>query len=267
MAPSTPTEPASLVRQPLREHAPMAMHDVAVRAVERLTPRRLRITFHGPSLAGFVDDGADQRVKLLLPRPGQRVPVVQSSGDWFTGWLDQPISTRPIIRTYTVRRLRPADAELDIEFVLHDQPGPAASWAAGVRTGDRVAVYGACAEYEPPPDTEWQLLLGDESALPAIAAILERSSLPANVFVEVADRREHIELAAAHVTWLHRSEGATLLDAVRRAAFSNGRLYVWLAGECLAVKAIRRHLLHVRGVPRASTTFMPYWRADGPIDP
>lgn len=258
------------VRRALREHAPMAMHEVVVRTARRLTPHLVRITFYGPSLASFADDGPDQRIKLLLPRPGQVAPVLPDGDDWFASWLDQPDDVRPVVRTYTIRNHRPAVCELDIDVVLRDTPGPGSAWTARAQVGDRAAVYGACAEYDPPPDTAWLLLAGDDTALPAIGAILERVDRPVRVFVEVAGPRDHVELRGGReirISWVHRDDGATLLDAIRPAAFPDGRPYAWLAAETTCVKAIRRHLLHVRGIPRAAITFMAYWRANGPIDP
>ena len=250
-----------------REHAPMAMHDVTVTRVQRLGANLVRLTFHAPSLAEFADDGPDQRFKLLLPRPGQRRPVLPDGGNnWYSQWAQMPDDVRPILRTYTIRRFRCEDREVDVDFVLHGDGGPASAWARRAKVGDRVGIYGAYADYDPPPDADWQLIVGDDTALPAIGAILDRTRLPSRVYVEVGSAHHRIDLAG-EVTWMHRDDGQTLLDAVRAAAFPDGRAYAWVAGESTAVQAIRRHLVHERGVPREAVTFTGYWRLGGSVDP
>ena len=248
-----------------RPHVPMSMHDVTVSQVQPLAPHLVRITFHGPSLADFADDGPDQRCKLLLPRPGQQRPQLPDGDSaWYAQWQQMSEDVRPILRTYTIRRHRRAAREVDVDFVLHGDSGPASAWAARAQVGDRVGIYGAYADYDPPPDADWQLLAGDDTALPAIAAVLERSRLPSQVFVEVADPHHRIDVAA---TWLYRDQGQTLLGGVRSADLPDGRGYAWVAGESSAVRAIRRHLVDDRAMPRESITFTGFWRLDGSIDP
>lgn len=251
-------------RRAQRRHVPMAMHDVAVTRIQRLTPTMLRISLGGPSLATFEDDGPDQRFKLLLPRPGQPRPVLPDGAEnWYVQWQQMPDDVRPILRTYTIRRYRRADCEIDVDFVLHGDSGPASAWAGRAQLGDRAGVYGAFADYDPPPDAEWQLLVGDHTALPAVAAILERTELPANTYLEVGHPHDRIELAG-DVTWL--DDGA-LLEAIRTASLPEGIGYAWVAGESAVVQAIRRHLVNDRGMPRDAITFTGYWRRDGSIDP
>jgi NADPH-dependent ferric siderophore reductase len=163
-----------------RRHAPMAMHHVDVAAVRDVTPGMRRITLAGPSLADFTDDGPDQRCKLFLPRPGQHRPPVAGGDGWYRQGQALPQHERPVMRTYTVRYARPHRHEIDVGIVLHGAVagGPGSAWARRATPGDRVAVFGAYAEYDPPPDTRWQVLVGDETALPAIAAA-ENGSRPA----------------------------------------------------------------------------------------
>jgi len=250
-----------------RPHVPMSMHDVTVTRVQPLTPHLTRITFRAPSLADLADDGPDQRFKLLLPRPGQQRPILPDGGaNWYAQWQQMPEHERPVLRTYTIRHYRAEAGEVDVDFVLHGDSGPASAWASRAKAGNRVGIYGAFADYDPPPDADWQLIVGDDTALPAIGAILDRSRLPSRVFVEVAGRPDRIDLPA-DVTWLHRDDGDTLLDAVRKLELPEGRAYAWVAGESGAVQAIRRHLVHDRALPRESITFTGYWRLDGAIDP
>ncbi|PRW62278.1 siderophore-interacting protein [Actinopolyspora mortivallis] len=158
-------------------------------ARKRLSPSFVRVTVAGHQLRSFGAGGADQRIKLMLPAPGRTVDDVPTGPDWYAEWQAMPEEIRPIMRTYTVRAFRPEVGELDIDFVLHgseeDAGGPASNWAATTTPGDRVALLGpdrpgsgrmwGC-EWCPPPTARRLLLAGDETAIPAVGAILE--SLP-----------------------------------------------------------------------------------------
>ena len=259
-----------------RTHVPMRLYDVHVGRVRRLSPRMARITFGGADLAHFADDGPDQRMKLFLPVPGRDAPDVPRGDDWYTRWRAMDPAVRPIMRTYTVRAARPADAELDVDFVLHGDSGPASAWAERARPGDRAAIFGAYAEHHPLPDARWHLIAGDETALPAIGAIIDGlpAGTPARVFVEVADDAERRHLTVApdvDVTWVPRGgapagETSVLQAAIRGADMPDDDPYAWVAGEASTVRDIRRHLVRERGIAKESITFMGYWRRGGPIE-
>jgi NADPH-dependent ferric siderophore reductase len=256
---------------PARTHAPMRRFDVTVTRVRTVTPHLVRITFGGADLADFHDDGPDQRFKLFLPRDGQDRPLVPEGDDWFARWRALPDAVRPTMRTYTVRRYRPEPAEIDVDFVLHGDAGPATAWAARARPGDAAVLLGVRADHAPPAGAAWQLLAGDGSALPAIAAILERTDLPTLAYVEVAGAVDRVELEVpgdSTVRWVYRADGPdALLRAVRGADLPAGSPYAWVAGESAAVQAIRRHLVADRGIAPDAVTFGGYWRLGAPIDP
>ena len=290
---------------------PMLCFDVEVRAVRRLSRGFVRITFGGDCLVDFAAGGPlgprDQRVKLLVPRPGGSVaPVEDLSPGWYPRWLARDPAVRGEMRTYTVRAVR-ADGdrtEVDVDFVLHEPSGPAAQWAAAATPGDRIAMLGpnrlradeyGGIEWAPPPPGDGPLLLvGDETAVPAIASILE--TLPpgydGRAVVEVPSAEDFLDVrteADIEVTWLARStypRGAQLLAAVRsmvpaRSAAvepvgdvdpddllwetptgdrADGAPYAWIAGEAGVVRDLRRHLVGDAGLPRSSVAFMGYWR-------
>lgn len=260
-----------------RPRTPMAHYRLRVTRVTPLTRHLVRITFTGSDLRDFTDDGPDQRGKLFLPRLGQHRPIVPTGDDWYARWRQLPDAQRPVLRTYTVRAHRREAAEIDIDFVLHGDAGPASAWAGRARPGDHVALYGTRADYAPPAGTDWQLIAGDETALPAIGAILERlpAETPAQVFVEVGNETEHIDLTTAgqiRLTWVHRDgtppgTGDRLASAVRAAGIPAGTGYAWVAGESAAVQAIRRHLVGPAGLDPAAVTFCGYWRLGGAVDP
>jgi NADPH-dependent ferric siderophore reductase len=255
---------------------------VEVLRTERVSPKMLRVTFGGRSLSGCAWAGHDHRIKLFLPLPGQLDPIVPEGPDWFAEYRAMPPEIKPPMRTFTIRELR--GDEMDVDFVLHGDIGPAGRWANRAGPGDRVAILGPnvlCPtvygyEYRPDADTDWTLLAGDETALPAITAIL--ASLPAGrralVFLEVDSAAEIRPLQCAgdaRVTWLSRDGspavgGGLLREAIARTAFPAGRPYAWLAGESSAVKELRRHLVRERGVDRKDVYFSGYWLLGSAIE-
>ncbi|WP_341720132.1 siderophore-interacting protein [Micromonospora sp. FIMYZ51] len=214
--------------------APWRLFSVEVRAVRRLSPSFVRVTFTGPDLDRFADNGYDQRIKLALPVPGQRGVHLPEGPDWYARWRALPEHLRSPIRTYTARAVRPQLNEVDVDLVLHGDGGPATRWARRVRPGDEIAILGPNAAYEGnhggvefrPPSTGCLLLAGDETAVPAISGICARLPLHARgrVLLEVPEAADVLPLATppgVAVTWLPRAAdpyGARLVGAVVAAA-------------------------------------------------
>ncbi|MGW1757063.1 siderophore-interacting protein [Streptomyces mirabilis] len=266
--------------------APFRFFSLQVVRTRRLGPSLVRITFAGDDLVGFASHGRDQSLSLFLPHPDQTEPAVPYElGDgWWQGWRELPDDERAVMRSYTLRALRP-DArgrtrEIDIDFVLHGvEPdaevpaGPASRWASRAAAGDRVVLLGPAVEdnrairFRPPADTDLVVLWADETALPAASAILE--SLPAGTRVRAWLEVQHAEdvqdllvTAEAEITWLVRDDGAPMaVDAMRAARLPAAESpYAWIAGESGCVKEMRRHLVRERGVDRRRVTFVGYWR-------
>jgi NADPH-dependent ferric siderophore reductase len=248
----------------------------------RLGPSLVRVTFAGDELRDFHSDGCDQSLSLFLPHPGQAQPAVPIElGDgWWQGWRELPDDVRAVMRSYTLRALRREPDEIDIDFVLHGvEPGaavpagPASRWASRAGAGDRVLLLGPAVadnraiRFRPPADTDLVVIWGDETAVPAVSAIVE--SLPAGtrarVWLEVhhaGDIQDLVTEADADITWLVRAEGSPMaLDAVRADQLPPAeRPYVWIAGESGCVKQLRRHFVGERGIDRRRVTFVGYWR-------
>lgn len=249
----------------------MSYIEAKVTGVRRLTPHMSRVTFSGASLE---DQAPDQYLKVFFPQPGQPEPVLPAplGGDevysWYKTYLAMPDDVRPPMRTYTVRALRPSVREVDIDFVLHGDEGPASAWAATASEGDRVAFLGPHGLYNVPSDTNWQLLIGDETAIPAIGAIVE--ALPAGtralVYIEIGDREDRQVFdtrGTVELHWVVRGSGgigSAVLEAVRKAELPDGTPYAWISGEANMVKLVRRHLVRERGVDKRAICFTGYWR-------
>jgi NADPH-dependent ferric siderophore reductase len=194
---------------------------VRVARLRRLSPSFLRVTFTGAQMGDFASNGFDQRIKLMLPLPGRSVDDCPSDPDWFGAWRALPAERQMPLRTYTVRSSRPELGEIDVDFVLHGATGPASAWAEASMPGDEVVLIGPNArfrgptggfEWHPPADASCLLIAGDETAAPAICAIVE--ALPpgrrAHVLVEVPTAADALDVASppgVTLTWLPRRAG------------------------------------------------------------
>jgi NADPH-dependent ferric siderophore reductase len=233
---------------------------------ERLTPHMIRVVLGGDGLAEFgAGEFTDHYVKLLFPRPGVAYP---EPFDMERVRAEMPREQWPATRTYTVRAWDERARELTIDFVHHGDKGLAGPWAAGARPGDEILFTGPGGAYAPRAGAGWHLLAGDESAIPAIAAALERvpGGVPVRAFIEVAGPEEEQDLAApdgAEVVWLHRGGGRVgdlLVEAVQKLDFPDGEVHAFVHGEAAFVKALRRHLRVERGLPLEQLSISGYWR-------
>lgn len=266
------TEPATTATKPRRGAVPLKTFRTRVIRSEQITPQMFRVTIGGGDLVNFVSAAADQFITLILPLPGQERPPIDPANFTWEIFREMPEEIRPIARNYTARRHRPEVAEIDVDFVLHGDGGPASNWALRAQPGDHLAIWGPRMAYAPPAETEWQLLCGDETALPAIAAILEELAPGerARAFIEIADAAEEQPLPSAGevaVTWLHRNgvaagESDLLVEAVRNAAFPNGVVYAWGGGERRLMADLRKHLQDERGITTDAIAIISYWRRD-----
>lgn len=253
---------------------------------KEISPHFVRVTIGGEGLREFVPLGHDQWFRLFLPTPEQqtlRLPT--STGKlWYAQYLAMSKATKPIVRNYSVRAFRSADRalygdtpEIDIDFVRHgsgDDAGPASAWATSATPGGEVALLDEGLIHNPDPDARRYLLVGDESALPAIAGILE--SAPADVrgeaFLEIphADDVQDVTVPAGMTLhWLPRSDphgrpGELALEAVRSAELPEPPDYTFAAGEAALATGVRRHLVSERGVAKSDVVFTGFWRYGNP---
>ena len=168
---------------------------LTVQHVQHLTPKMLRVALAGDDLPGFTSLGFDDHVKLFIPAPGEELVLPTPGPD---GPIFPPGAPRPTLRDYTPRRYDVADGILYIDFVIHDA-GPATTWAAQVRPGQVLGVGGPRGSFIIPTEFDWHLLVGDETARPAIGRRLEE--LPANtralVVAEVESAGEELKFTSA----------------------------------------------------------------------
>jgi NADPH-dependent ferric siderophore reductase len=208
-------------------------YDAVVRSRATVSPHLLRLTL---SVPGFASTGVpDEWVGLVVPGQFQ-------------------------VRYYTVRAHQGDDLTLDV--VVHDE-GLVTGWASGDCVGDRVVVTGAQASYAPPPEASWLLLVGDLTAMPAMARIAASTDLPTRIWAEVPDDLPGYLPDSARVTWLDPpAEGRSrLAEVVERIDWPAGDGYFWMAGESAQMRAIRKYLMRERQLPSTAYDVMGYWRA------
>lgn len=243
------------------------VHRAQVVRTEQLTPHMVRVIVGGEGLREFpAGEYTDHYVKILFPLPGVTYP---EPFDMAQIRAEFPRDQWPVTRTYTVRHWDPESLELTLDFVVHGDEGLAGPWARSAQPGEEVLMLGPGGAYAPDPEADWHLLVGDESALPAIAAALEavpEGGAPVHALIEVAGPEEEQKLtlpASAHLQWLHRGDdrvGRQLVDTVKAMDFPQGQLHAFVHGEAGFVKELRRHLRLERQVPREQLSISGYWR-------
>jgi NADPH-dependent ferric siderophore reductase len=202
--------------------------DAVVRRREQLSTHLVRLTL---SLEGFVSTGVpDEWVGLVVPGQFQ-------------------------VRYYTVRRH--GDGELVLDVVLHEV-GLVTEWVSAGCVGDTVVVTEPKGSFEPPADAGWLMLVGDLTAMPAMARIAETVDLPTRIWAQVPDDLPDYLPTRVEVTWL---DGSTALaDVVADLDWPDSPGYFWMAGESADMRAIRKHLMRDRKLPATAYDVMGYWR-------
>ena len=224
---------------------------ITVKETIRLTPNMLRIVFTGEELYDFMSPAPDDHVKLVFPSA--------------TGEIQ--------MRDYTPRAFDNEARTLTIDFALHagdHQPGPATEWALHAKPGDVLQVGGPRGSVIVPSDFDWWLIVGDETALPAIARRL--AALPAGTPVKAiisvtgpADEQHLPTQAQCELIWLHRSteqaaNPVPLLSLLETTTLPKGDGFLWIATEGLVARAVRDYMVNTRLHPLAWTKSSGYWR-------
>ncbi|PYY55357.1 siderophore-interacting protein [Curtobacterium sp. MCSS17_011] len=249
-------------------------HVFVVDRTERLSPHMVRVHLGGSAFEDFVAQAdpdrlgsTDKYVKLLLAKPSLGlVPPYDLEALRET----LPKQDRPARRTYTVRAVDHTTRTIAIDFVVHGDEGLAGPWAASARPGDRLALSGPGGGYAPTTDPAvTHVLLGDDSALPAIGAALESmpDSATGVALVEVAGPADEQDLrhpAGVDLRWLHRDAtgaqpGTLLLETARGLPRTSRPVQVFAHGERTAMKAIRRLLQDDWGLEKREMSLSAYW--------
>lgn len=244
------------VRHELRQRT------LTVLRVERPAPRMVRAVLGGPDLAGFTSSGFDDHVKLFFP-------ATDAGSGAHTGLSGIP-EAEWVMRDFTPRRYDASAGELWIELFLH-AAGPAAAWARQAAAGQTLMVAGPRGSAViPVEDIDHHVLVGDETALPAIHRRLEE--LPAGAQAQVIIETDPdgawpapASRADVEIHWVAREPqcGApahTLVAALRRMQFPVRRCFWWVAGESHDARSLRHHLVEERGIGKRWIKAAGYWQ-------
>jgi NADPH-dependent ferric siderophore reductase len=215
----------------------LKLRELEVARIERLSPGFLAITFKGEALADFTSLSFDDHVKLMFDAEGAQVR-----------------------RDYTPRRFSREARELTLEFALHGD-GKASDWARRAVLGQRAVVGGPRGSMIIPLELDWHLLLGDATALPAIARRLEELPEGARaqvvVLADAGDDRPLPTRAQATVRWVASED--ELVEALAGLALPAGAGFAWAGGEAALMARVRK-LLAGKGLPRERTRVSAYWK-------
>ncbi|MBO0980925.1 siderophore-interacting protein [Microbacterium sp. SD291] len=255
---------------------------LTVQRTERLSAHWIRVTLGGGEIEKFRAMGYDQWFRLFLPIGGdaglERVPAKANRMFGYLKFLRIPDGERPVMRNYSVRAYRPATAdagaEIDVDFVLHGSAaegtaGPASRWAETCAPGEHVLVIDEGLTFNPQRGVDRVLLIGDETALPAISSIC--ASLPSSAsgvaIIEVPSSEDALEFprpAGVDVIWITRPHefdpGLLALAALRDTMLPDGPFHAYAAGEQALASGVRKHLVGERGVDKNLVSFCGYWR-------
>lgn len=252
-------------RLPRRVRHDLRFRQLTVKSVQRVTPHLLRVVLTGDELEGFHSPGFDDHAKLFFPDPATGRLTLPTMGPEGPVWPEG----RPTMRDYTPRRHDAAAKTLEIDFALHEA-GPATQWAENARPGDRIGVGGPRGSFIVPTEFDWHLLIGDDTALPAISRRL--AELPAGarvvVLAEVDSAADEIPFetqADLTLRWVHRHGAApglspVLVDTLKTIELPAGDFHAWVGCESAIAKALRAHLVGERGANPKWVRASGYWR-------
>ncbi|MAT06162.1 MAG: hypothetical protein CL424_14075 [Acidimicrobiaceae bacterium] len=257
-----PDDPMSSLEEEFEQSTTIRTRVGSVVRSTRITPSFVEVTIGG--LDGQAVLGGDEFFYLMVPTE----PDAIADGALFSEVEQLPAGTF-VGASYTTRRRRPDEGELDVWILLHGHDGGVSGWAAEAAVGDTVAVWGPRRSYEPPATTSSHLLVCDETGIPAVCAIVETlpADHPVTVVAEAVDAKhrpalpEHPALATR---WVDRGTGEAgagrLLDVVRELDLPPDGLYAFGAAESREISAVRRHLRNQCGLPAEQVHMTGYWR-------
>lgn len=235
---------------------PYKMFDAVLRRKQTLSPHMMRVTLAGPMVTEMATWAPDQRVKLFFPAEDGSPARLAHENGWLARYRSMPVVQRPAMRTYTIRHLRAEQGEVDIDFVLHGETGPASRWAIRAVPGESIQIRAPDRhftaqdaggfEWKPPQALKQLLLVADGTALPAALGILDELAAMdeppvTQAFFEVDSREDALPVPdwpGLSVEWLirdHASAGSLMVEAVQRA---NLPLYASKASESVELAEV-----------------------------
>lgn len=241
---------------------------LVVKRKEYLTPHYIRVYLEGKDVPLLADTTVGINNKILIPPPGVSKVYFPELDPERGRWKPQDPATAPIIRTYTHRGIDLDKNEIWIDFVAHGDEGPASEWAINAQKGDALGVMMKRGKRELYTQATHYLLVGDATAIPVLAAILE--DLPAEAkgtcIIEVNGKDDEQILdtrADIQFQWLHNPDphqGSQLADVVKAQTLPETDRFAYVAAEFDAVKAIRNYLRKEQNWQREELYAFSFWK-------
>lgn len=245
-----------------RVRHPIVVRTITVKAKEQLAQNYVRFYFTSPELAGFVSSSFDDHIKLFFPLSGKAVQKPQMTEQ---GLKFPDPANKPVARDYTPRAFDAERLVLEVDFVLHED-GPAGSWALQAEVGDQLVMAGPRGSMVIPEEYDWHLLIGDETALPAMTRRI--AELPASKTVMAVLETDDPQLQhllpvhdglRAYYVQRQANQPLQLAQKVQQLVLPEGIGFAWAAAESAVAKAVRAELV-AKGLENTQIRASSYWR-------
>lgn len=230
--------------------------NLAIKKINFISPNMKRITFTGDDLSDFPEDFESGYIKIRLPK-SQKLLNLDSTKKAFES------------RSYTIRFFRPGDLELDIDFLLHGDSGPASKWANSAQIGEIISVAGPGPVKLASKSSDWFLFVGDMTALPAISVNLERLPEDARglAILEINSEEDKLKLKKPEnlkIQWILNPDStkgcAKLIESFRNTKWEGEKPFAWVAGEFELMRCAKKILKNEKKLPNESIYFSSYWK-------
>lgn len=239
---------------------------IQVKRITDVTPGMRCITFTNDDLDTYPENTEGAHLKIFLPVEGQTKPTMPAFSEKGPVWPEN--EPRAIVRTYSVRAIRPAQKELDIEFAVHEDAGPAINFAMNAKIGDYIGVTNPGGPDPLLAPASHYYMAGDPSSLPALMALIETMApdVQGKVIIRVENESDCQAIRAPKnldIIWLIGSveeQTQNLINKFMSWPLPSNDVAFWIAGEDRIIRALRRYIRRDKGYERSQIYAIPYWR-------
>lgn len=248
---------------PQKVRHPIKIRMLEVLKTEWLTPYIKSITLTGENLDDFISESFEDHVKLYFPPSGKIKPSLPQLNP--NGSLDTSgMKDGTIVRDFTPRRFNTLKKEVEFQFFIHHDR-PASTWAVQAQPGDFIGMSGPKKSLIIPTEFDWYLMLGDETAIPALGRFLDELSTERSVTVVIeTDQPAPSSLFKSaknfHIQWVNKSLNPTSLhDYIAQWSIPSGEGFVWGAGEYAIMRALYSELINTKKIDKSRMRISSYW--------